>query len=415
MASAAFTAISDLDAALTSPTFFDDPYPVYAALRERDPVHWCAPWDAWVVTAWDPVVEVLRRPESFSSAGYELAMLEALAAADPDGAPALRAHYATQVLSLTDPPVHTRLRRSLVTSFTPRVVERLRPRVEALVTELLDGLPDAPEVDLLATFAYPLPALIIGELLGVPPEDQHRFTRWSADIVALVGTGAMVPERVAAAERSMAEFHAYLRPLIDARRDAPPGEDLLGGLVHPATAVDRLSDAELVATCVTLLFAGHETTANLIANGLIALLRHPDQLARLRAQPHLAPSAVEELLRFDASVQRNRRRAVADVELAGRRIRAGDRVLAFLGAANRDPAAFPEPERLDLGRTPNKHLAFGHGIHYCVGAALSRLEAPIALTAVLERFPGLALGSSPIAWMPNIAFRGPRELVVRIQ
>jgi len=407
-------AAHDLDAALTSPAFFDDPYPVYAALRDRDPIHWCAPWDAWVVTAWDPVVDVLRRPDAYSSAGYELAMLEALKQADPTGVPALRAHFGTQILSLTDPPIHTRLRRPLVTSFTPRVVERLRPRVAELVAELLDALPDSPEVDVLSGFAYPLPALIIGELLGVPREDQHRFTRWSADIVALVGTGALLPDRVAAAERSMAEFRSYLRPLIDARRATPPGDDLLGGLVHPATDAERLTDDELLATCVTLLFAGHETTANLIANGLIALLRHPDQLAELRSRPDLAPSATEEFLRYDASVQRNRRRAAMDVELAGRRIHAGDRVLAFMGAANRDPAAFPEPDRLELSRAPNKHLAFGHGIHYCVGAALSRLEAPIALNALLARFPDLSLGSAPIEWMPNIAFRGPRALVVRI-
>jgi cytochrome P450 len=410
------TTATDLDDLLVAPSFFDDPYPAYAALREADPVHWCEPWGAWVVTSHAANIEVMRRPDAFSSAGYELAVLDSIERARPGAAPSLVKHYSTQVLSITDPPVHTRLRRLLVSSFTPRVVERLRPRVMELVDELLDTLDGAPSgpVYVLARFAYPLPALVIGELLGVPREDQHRFTVWSADLVSFVGTGAVAdPERVDRAERSMAEFRAYLSPFITARR-AEPTDDLLGLLVAPARDSDRLTDDEVLATCVTLLFAGHETTANLIGNGLVALLRHPVQLDRLRARPDLAESAVEELLRYDSPVQRNRRRAAEDVELLGRPIARDDRVLAFLGAANRDPLAFPDPDRLDIEREPGRHLAFGHGIHYCVGAALSRLEAPIALNALLARYPRLALADGPVRWMPNIAFRGPREVLVTL-
>ena len=403
---------SRLDDLLVSPAFFDDPYPVYAALREADPVHWCEPWQAWVVTSHEANIEVMRRPDVFSSAGYELALLDMIEGARPGAAPSLVAHYSTQVLTTTDPPAHTRLRRLLVSSFTPRVVERLRPRVTEIVVELLDGLGTAGATDILARFAYPLPALIIGELLGVAREDQHAFMGWSADIVSFVGTGAAAdPDRVDRAERSMTEFRAYLAPIIAARRQEPT-DDLLGLLVRPARDLDRLPDDEVLATCVTLLFAGHETTANLIGNGLIALLRHPRQLRTLRDQPGSAARAVEELLRYDSPVQRNRRRAADDVELAGRSIARDDRVLAFLGAANRDPAVFPDPDRLDIEREPGRHLAFGHGIHYCVGAALSRLEAPIALNALLARYPRLALADETVRWMPNIAFRGPMEVPV---
>lgn len=389
----------------------DDPYPVYAAAREHAPVLWCEPWQAWVVTSHEATVEVLRSPDRFSSAGYELAMLEVLERDGRGPLPALTAHFSTDILSITDPPVHTRLRRLLVTSFTPRVVERLRPRVELLVGELLDDL-DGDRVDILGAFAYPLPALVIAELLGVPHADREAFTRWSADIVAFVGTGAAEERRLATAERSMAEFRDYLRPLIAARR-VRPTEDLLG-LLAGASADDALSDDELIATCVTLLFAGHETTANLIGNGLLALLRHPEQLSVLRREPERLPDAVEELLRFDSPVQRNRRRATQDTEVAGVRVRRGDRVLAFLGAANRDAAVFPDPDRLDVTRSPARHLAFGHGIHYCVGAALSRLEAPIAFGALLERHPGIRLVDEPIHWKRNIAFRGMEELLVSL-
>lgn len=402
-----------LDDLLVGPGFTEDPYPAYARLREADPVHWCEPWRAWVVTSHAANVEVMRQPDAFSSAGYELAVLDAIEQARPGAAPSLVAHYSTQVLSITDPPVHTRLRRLLVASFTPRVVEGLRPRVEELIEELLVELGDEGEVDILGRFAYPLPALVIGELLGVPRADGDRVMEWSADIVAFVGTGAADLERLDRAERSMREFRESLRPLIAERR-RHRRDDLLGRLARPARDEDSLTDDELVATCVTLLFAGHETTANLIGNGLLALVRHPDQLRILGERPDLAEGAIEELLRFDSPVQRNRRRATRDIELAGRRIAPGDRVLAFLGAANRDPQVFPDPDRLDIERPPGRHLAFGHGIHYCVGAALSRLEAPLALAALLRRYPRLSLAPAGVRWKPNIAFRGLEELRVRL-
>jgi cytochrome P450 len=402
-------AAGTLDERLTSPGFVQDPYPVYAALRETDPVYWCEPWDAWVVTSHAAVVEVLRRPDAFSSAGSELAALESLDRQRPGSVPSLIAHYRTPIVSTTDPPLHTRLRRRLVSSFTPHVVERLRPRVAELTDRLLVAIEGSDRVDLLDSLAYPLPALVIAELLGVPVADRAEFLRWSADIVAFVGTGvAAEDDRARCAEQSMRAFRASLLPLIRERRRRPT-EDLIGLLVREDA--NELTDPEILATCVTLLFAGHETTANLIGNGLLALLRTPSEARLLASEPSLTERAVEELLRFDSPVQRNRRRAVADVELAGRRIRKGARVLAFLGAANRDPSIFAEPDRLDIRRRPTRHLAFGHGIHYCVGAALSRLEAPIVLTALLQRYPDLALADD-VQFLPNIAFRGLRRLEV---
>ena len=401
-----------LDQLLGADDFAQDPYAVYRKLRQEDPVHWCAPWGAWVVTRHEDVMEVLRRVDDFSSAGYELELLGEGGVLGAGRHPALRRHYSTPILSTTDPPVHTRLRRLLAKQFTPGVVESLRRRVEVLIGELLDQVHPGTTVDLLDRFAYPLPALVIAELLGVPAVDQHRFATWSADIVAFVGTGRIEPGRAARAERSMAEFQAYLEPLI-ARRRTDPGPDLISLLVAPAP--DALELDELVGACVTLLFAGHETTANLIGNGLLALLERPPALEHLRRAPETAGPAVEELLRFDSPVQRNRRRTTRDTELGARRIRAGDRVLAFIGSANRDETVFDRPDELDLARGPGKHLAFGYGIHYCIGAALSRLEAPLALAAILERFPTIRLAPDvrPV-WKPNITFRGLAELVVQV-
>ena len=401
-----------LDERLSSPGFVQDPYAVYRAVREQDPVHWCEPWGAWVVTRHADVMDVLRRVDDFSSAGYELELLRPEGLLGAGAYPALRRHYSAPIVSTTDPPVHTRLRRLLAKQFTPSVVESLRPRVQELIAGLLDDIAPGSTIDLLSRFAYPLPAMVIAELLGVPAADQHRFAGWSADIVAFVGTGRIEPGRAAQAERSMAEFQAYLEPLIERRRRAP-GADLISLLVAPST--EALDPDELVGACVTLLFAGHETTANLIGNGLLALLERPAALDLLRRTPEACGPAVEELLRFDSPVQRNRRRTTRDTELAGRRIRAGDRVLAFLGSANRDETVFADPDALDLLRGPAKHLAFGYGIHYCIGAALSRLEAPMALAAILERFPAIRLQpGAPRLWKPNITFRGLAELIVRV-
>jgi cytochrome P450 len=402
-----------LDEQLTSVEFYSDPYATYRRLRAENPVHWCEPWRQWVITRFDDVLAVNRDPARFSSAGWERKFISDLPP-ELQQLPHMQRHYGTKVVSMTDPPEHTRLRRLVVRSFTPRVLEALRPGIESLVREHLDRVQGRPTMDAIADFAYPLPAIVIGRLLGAPDDARDLFMRWSKDIVDFVGTGHADAERALRNEETLREFRAFLEPIIRDRRDNPR-DDLMSILASPNEDGERLSDDELVSTCIVFLFAGHETTANLIGNGLLALLKHPEQLAVLREQPELAATAVEELLRYDSPVQRNRRIASVDVELGDKHIRQGDSVMVFMGSANRDPEKFPDPDALDVTRAPNQHMAFGHGIHFCVGAALSRIEAPIAITALLDRFPRVRLADGyREQWRPNITFRGLESLELEL-
>jgi hypothetical protein len=404
---------NDLDEQLTSVEFFSDPYAAYSRLRAESPVHWCEPWRQWVITRFDDVLAVNRDPARFSSAGWERKFISELPP-ELQQLPHMQRHYGTKVVSMTDPPEHTRLRRLVARSFTPRVLEALRPGIESLVREHLDRVQGRPTMDAIADLAYPLPAIVIGRLLGAPDEARDRFMHWSKDIVDFVGTGHADTERALRNEETLREFRAFLEPIIRDRRDNPR-DDLMSILASPNENGERLSDDELVSTCIVMLFAGHETTANLIGNGLLALLKHPEQLAVLREQPGLAATAVEEFLRYDSPVQRNRRIASVDVELGDKHIRQGDSVMVFLGSANRDPEKFPDPDALDVTRAPNQHMAFGHGIHFCVGAALSRIEAPIAIAGLLERFPRVRLAAGyREEWRPNITFRGLESLELEL-
>jgi cytochrome P450 len=312
-----------------------------------------------------------------------------------------------------DPPDHTRLRSLVSKAFTPRVVETLRPRVQDIVDDLLDEVASAHAMNLVEDFAYPLPVVVICELLGVPVADQERFRGWGLDIAR--GLDAiLLPPDSDVSERSMASRRAltsYFRALIAERREAPRA-DLLSGLIAAEERGDSLTEEELLATCILLLIAGHETTVNLVANGTLALLRHPAELRRLRENPGLIASAVEELLRYDGPVQRTARVASEDIEIGGRTIAAGDMVLPFLGAADRDPAQFPDPDRLDLARIDNRHLAFGWGIHFCLGAPLARVEGQIAINALVQRLPKLALATETPVYRHSLTLRGLASLPV---
>jgi cytochrome P450 len=401
-----------LDAALSSESFFADPYSTYARLREEDPVHWCEPWGQWVVTRFDDVLAVNKDPTHFSSAGWEKKFITQLPP-ELQQLPHMQRHYGTKVLSMTDPPEHTRLRRLVVRSLTPRVLEVLRPAIEQLVDDLLREAEGHDSMDAIAQFAYPLPAIVIGKLLGAPEDGREQFMRWSKTIVDFVGTGHADEARALANEQTLEEFRAFLEPIIRDRR-AHPQDDLIS-ILASSDEGERLTEDEIVSTCIVLLFAGHETTANLIGNGLLALLRHPEQLALLRAEPERMPAAVEELLRYDSPVQRNRRLAMQDMTFGGKEIGKGDSVLVFMGSANRDPARFQDPDALDITRAPNPQMAFGYGIHFCAGAALTRLEAPIALRALLDRFPNVRLADDfEERWHRNITFRGLQSLELRI-
>ena len=382
------------------PEFIADPYPLYHRLRIEDPVH-RSPMGFWVLTRYDDVTMALRDPR-FGRAGFD---------------ELLRARFGESGFDLSmlfrDPPDHTRLRMLVSKAFTPRVVERLRPRIQQVVDGLLDAVHPARAMDVIADLAYPLPVTVICEMLGVPGGDRARFRQWSEaiarslDAIAMPGDPEIV-ERGNAARRALAD---YFRALIAERRQAPRA-DLLSELIAAEEQGDRLSEPELLATCMLLFVAGHETTVNLIGNGLLALLRHPAELRRLREDPSLVESAVEELLRYDGPAQRTGRMPSVDVEIDGRTIRKGDLLLAVIGAANRDPAHFPEPDRLDLTRGDNHHLAFGWGIHFCLGASLARAEAQLAINTVLRRMPALALATSAPEWREASALRGLRALPV---
>jgi cytochrome P450 len=396
---------------LTSADFFVDPYPIYARLREDAPVYWSEAWGGWVLTRYADVAAVLRDPARFSSAGRISYLLAQLPEADRRRADLLERHYQVG-LAHSDPPDHTRLRTLLNRFFTPRHLESLRPRIGQLVEGMLDQGERAGGMDVIHDLAYPLPAIVVLEMIGAPAADRDLFRDWALGINRLFAAGGRTNlEAVDAALASLAEIRAYISDLA-AQRRRDPRADLISLLVH-AGADEQLSEGELLATCVTLFVAGHETTTNLIGNGLLALLRHPEQLSLLRENPDLALAAMEELLRYDTPVPRGWRLAKADVEIGGQPIRAGDLLLPMIGAANRDPAQFPAPDRLDFGRADNRHLGFGYGIHFCLGAPLARLEVPAALNALLRRFPALRLDESiHLVWRRDVALRGIDSLPV---
>jgi pimeloyl-[acyl-carrier protein] synthase len=387
-----------------APEFVADPYPTYRRLREEDPVHQ-SPLGFWVLTRYDDVVSSLKDPRMTK---------EPIAAfvAARFGLPSPPGGMGLSMLD-RDPPDHTRLRGLVSKAFTPRVIEQLRPHIQQIVDGLLDKVEGEPGMDLIEQFAYPLPVIVICEMLGVPVADHERFKGWGLDIAR--GLDAiLLPPDSPVAQKSMQARHAlaaYFRELIAERR-TDPRDDMLSGLIAAEEAGDKLTEDELLATCILLLVAGHETTVNLIGNGSLALLRHPDQRKRLQGDPGLITTAVEELLRFDGPVQRTARIPSEDVTFGGKTIGKGEMVMPFIGAADRDPAQFPDPDRLDIGRTENRHIAFGWGIHFCIGAPLARVEGQLAINTLLKRKPKLTLATAEPQHRQSLTLRGLTSLPV---
>jgi pimeloyl-[acyl-carrier protein] synthase len=386
------------------PEFVADPYPTYHRLRAEEPVHH-SPLGFWVLTRYEDVVASLRDPRLIKEpiASFVAARF---------GAP-----LPAMGLSMLDrdPPDHTRLRSLVSKAFTPKVIEGLRPRIQQIVDGLLADAEAKGSMDLIEEFAYPIPVNVICEMLGVPVQDHEQFKGWSLDIargldLIMMGPDSELGQRSVAARHGLAE---YFRGLIALRRVAPRA-DLLSALIAAEEAGDKLSENELLATCILILIAGHETTVNLIGNGTLALLRHPDQLRRLRENPALIGTAVEELLRYDGPVQRTARIPSEDLVIAGQKIPAGDMVMPFIGAADRDPAQFPEPDRLDITRAENRHIAFGLGIHFCLGAPLARVEGQIAINTLVRRFPKLALATDTPLFRQSLTLRGLQSLPVSL-
>ncbi len=390
------------------PEILADPYPVLHHLQDEDPVHWSEILGGWVLTRYDDVKAALGDPRLSSDritpfvnhyakgGGGELGELGRLVG--------LWAVF-------TDPPTHTRLRGLMNRAFTSRAVEQLRPRIEEIVAELLGAVQPSGRMDVIRDFAYPLPITVIAEMIGVSREDREAFKIWSDELAAFIGSASATPGKYERAARAISAMADYFRRMIPARR-ANPTEDIMSALVAAWERDDPRGEDELVASCILLLFAGHETTTNLIGNGVLALLRHPAQARALRDRADLTASAVEEILRYDGPTPTMVRVAVEDIGLEGRTIRRGDRVFTMINAANRDPRQFAEPDRLDLARANNRHIAFGYGIHFCLGAPLARLEAQIALPALLRALGEPALDIGEPAWLDSLVFRGVKSLPV---
>jgi cytochrome P450 len=399
------------DQHMLSPEFYANPYPIYHQLRDADPVHWSDAWKSWVLTRYADVTSTLRDFSRFSNVGRIDLFLEQLPEEGRGKMGPLKGHFSRAITHL-DPPDHTRIRKLLKTVLSTHLVQSMRPRIEALVNELISEVQNAGRMDVIRDFAYPLPAIVLGEMLGIPPEDRDQYKKWSDDIgVGLVGTGRAALDNVQQARQSLFELTDYLRPLVAQRRQHPRN-DLISNLIAIEVKGDRLSERELFSTCITLILAGHGTTTNLIGNGILALLRHPDQLEALKNDPSLIEIAVEELLRYDSPLQRIWRMATEDVEIDGKHIRKGQIVLPTMGAANRDPAEFSEPDRLNIRRQDNPHVALGTGIHLCVGGPLARLQGAIAINALLQRLPSLQLESEALEWEANLFHRGLKSLPV---
>jgi pimeloyl-[acyl-carrier protein] synthase len=391
---------------LLDPKVLANPYPLYHQLRCEDPVHWDPFLHAWVVTRYDDVVHVLHHFSAQRTPTPDQLSALNLAALNPIAAVMVR-----QMLFL-DPPDHTRLRALASAAFTPRRVEQLRSHIR----DVMDGLLDAPvqvgHMDVISDFAGPAPAIVTAEMLGVPATDHAQLKEWSQDFAEMLGNFQHNPDRFPRVLRSVENLCGYFRAAMREQRTHPRA-GLIQAFMTAEVEGTRFSEEEIVANLIVTMVGGQETTTNLIGNGVLTLLRHPDELKRLRADPSLIPSAVEELLRYESPSQHTARLAPDDVELGGRRIRKRDAVIAVMGAGNRDPERFPEPDRLDITRKDNRHLAFGWAAHFCFGAALARLEGQIAFERILARLPHLTLDTrAPLEWRQNLGLRGLTALHV---
>ncbi|GGJ35421.1 cytochrome P450 [Streptomyces brasiliensis] len=385
-----------------------DPYPYFAQVREADPVRWNERYRAWFVHKHEDVLAALRNP-AFSSDRVRPVYADRLT----DEQRAAR-QPTFDVLShwmvFLDPPEHTRLRQLVQPAFSPKAVARMRPRVEEVVRETLQTLADRDSFDFVKDLAYPIPAIIVAELIGVPAGERDLFKKWSDDILTLVFGAEGSADRRERAQQGLVELTDYLRDMI-AKARKQPGDDVISSLVSARDVEPPLSDEEILSTCALLVFGGHETSTNLIANGTRQFLLHPEQMELLKADRALVGTAVEEMLRFDGPSRMEARLLVEDVELRGKRLRAGDNVLLVQSAANRDPDVFENPDTLDITRHPNPHVGFGFGVHHCLGNFLARLEAQVAYLAVIDAMPDLALAGGE-TWHPTMMSRGMKSMPV---
>jgi len=397
------------DAEILTEAYLRFPYSVYRKLRSTYPIYWSDHFGAWILMRYDDVATVIRDSEHFSNADRIPALLRQLPPSEYGRVDGL-SHLFSVGLVHSDPPDHTRLRRLVSRAFTPAAVEQMRPRVAQLASELLAEV--GSEFDVVRDFAYPLPVTIISEMVGIPVADREQFRDWSTRVFSFLGTGRPDEKIVIAAQQALLELASYFRQLF-ADKKARPGEDLLSKLVLIEEEGDRLSEDELLSICTTFVTAGHETTTSLIATGALHLLAHEELRSGIAEDPEDVVQFVEELLRTEAPLQRDLRVATADVEIDGHLVRQGDLVYAMIGAANRDPDHFPEPDVIDPQRDRGRHLSFGLGIHFCLGAPLARMEAQVALTQFASIAGFLELAEPVLQFRSDISLRTLDSLRVR--
>lgn len=391
-----------IDDDLFSPSAVADPHSYYGRIRDLDPVHWNARHRSWILTRYKDVAT------AFGDRRLSSNVLDGRSAG---GRWERSYRMLSRWMPFSDPPTHTRLRQLAQAAFTLRRVERMRSHLEQIVESLLDDMARSGRVvDLVRALCFPLPATVIAELLGVPPADRDRFKVWSDELGGLVFSALGDPHRHSRAEGAVIALETYVRDTIERLR-REPDDGLISGFIEVESEGDRLTTEEMVAMCVLLLFGGHETTTGLLANAAIALMRDPEKADQLRSQPEIIETAVEEFVRFDGPAKLTVRRATETIDIAGRSIEEGQRVLLVQVAANRDPERFPAPDVLDLTRSPNPHMGFGRGIHHCLGSPLARLEAQVALPLFLERFPQARLVDD-VRYQPDLLLRTP--MAVRV-
>ncbi len=390
---------------LLDPEVLANPYPLYHRLREEDPVHWDPYLHAWVVTGYDDVVNVLTHFSADRAPSPEF--FESLGAAEVSPV----AKVMVKQMLFMDAPAHTRLRKLAAPAFMPARVRVLRDHIAQIATKLIDDVQARGNghIDVLADFAEPLPAIVTAEMLGVPPEDHVKLKDWSGMFAGMLGNFQHNPDRLADALYGVESLSAYFQNnILEQKKKPRPG--LVHSLMSTVVDGDRLTDEEIVANCIVTMVGGQETTTNLIGNGMLTLLRNPEQADQLRAHNEIMPEAVEELLRYESPSQQTARLAPSDTMLGGKQIHKRDAVIAVMAAANRDPGRFPDPDRLDFERSDNRHVAFGWAAHFCFGAPLARIEGQIAFETLLERFPKLELTDEKLVWRENLGLRGLKSL-----
>jgi cytochrome P450 len=391
------SSVISFDEALVSEQFLADPYPILHRLQQEDPVHSSAAIGGWVLTRYDDIVATFKDTTHYSNEGRLARAVEHLSFESRANFKTFEEHYRTKGLLHSDPPDHTRLRALVTKAFTPRTVEAMQPRIREVANELLNRVQSQGQMDVIRDLAVMLPITVVAEIMGMPASDKMLAKGWADALLAFQGVNNPSEEILRHAQETLIEIRAYLAELVRYKR-REPGADLVSQMVAAESEGDKLSESELINTCITLLVAGHETSTSLIGNGIFTLLHNPEQWRLLQNDISLLPSAIEEILRYESPVSRQPRLMKVDAELEGKTLRRGEMVFQMLNAANRDPAHFSEPDKFDIRRQKNRHIAFGHGIHFCVGALLARTEANIVFRLILERFPRIRLLDAAPDW-----------------